>query len=310
MKPCEDYILDQIKRTWNTPYVEIDNGYIKKKFPSDVYEYDHTDGIGTKGIYHWRLCSFKNAVIDALAMNINDMLMMKSTPYKLQNHLTIPKDYQWDDSEKTDIAIKEIVTFLADECVKRDIAITGGETSIHQVPFNELLDISITMSGFSLTKFNNEFLPGDSLIGLPSSGIHSNGISILRKNGFKLVDDCVIPTRIYSLPDHDGIHGIQHITGGGFAKMKSKLKGNAHINRFHSLEPQSIFHSILKKCPRLADKGMYTTFNCGIGMILSVDQKHVKEIKEITDGQVIGVVINGTNEIRIESMFSNTTVEL
>src|SRR3990167_10458658 len=81
IKPYKKQILDAIKKTWKTPFVTVKSGVypvITKKF--DFPEVDHTDGIGTKGYYHWKAGTLKNAVIDALAMNLNDLAMARAVP--------------------------------------------------------------------------------------------------------------------------------------------------------------------------------------------------------------------------------------
>jgi len=110
-KPYKDDLLQIIKSTWQSPYLEIEEGtysIFRKKF--DFFEVDHTDGIGSKGFYHWQQRTFKEVVLDALAMNLNDLALVRAIPYKLQNHLTLPTD---DHS-----AIKEIITALAAECCR------------------------------------------------------------------------------------------------------------------------------------------------------------------------------------------------
>jgi phosphoribosylaminoimidazole (AIR) synthetase len=154
-KPYKKDILELIKQTWETPYVSVEEPMegvypiIKKKF--SYLEVDHTDGIGTKGVYHWHQKTFRNAALDALAMNLNDLALMRAIPYKLQNHILIPED----DKE----AILEIVASLTEECKKRNIAITGGETSIH----NNIdgLEISISISGFIKNYKPNRFEIGE-----------------------------------------------------------------------------------------------------------------------------------------------------
>lgn len=312
MKPCESYIEEQIKKTWNVnPYLEVDNDYLIKKFPSPVYEYDHTDGIGSKGLLHWNHETYHEAVIDALAMNINDLLMKRATPYKLQNHITIPNNYYIENKYKTERAIQSIIKHLSEECIKRQIVMTGGETSVISFPSNELLDISITMSGFALEKFNNCFLEGDKIIGIASSGIHSNGFTTMRKKS-TFNKSWLTPTKIYTIPDCKTIHGIQHITGGAFTKFKSKMKDvNLEIHRNHTLNPQKDFLDIYKNIySGMTNELMYKTFNCGIGMVLSVDPKDADLICKETDGQIIGNVVKGNNKIIIESKFSETTIVL
>ena len=86
-------MLRLIQETWNTPHVEVENNIypiIKKKF--SFPEIDHTDGIGSKALYHWQQKTFKAAVLDALAMNLNDLALGRAVPYKLQNHLAMPEE--------------------------------------------------------------------------------------------------------------------------------------------------------------------------------------------------------------------------
>src|SRR3989344_7000443 len=123
-KPYKRQLRQLIQSTWLTPYIEVKDGLyatFQKKF--SYPEVDHTDGLGTKGYYHWQRRTWAAAVQDALAMNLNDLLLVGAVPYKLQNHLTLP-----DDDHKT---ILEIIGCLAQECGQRQIAMTGGGTSIH-----------------------------------------------------------------------------------------------------------------------------------------------------------------------------------
>src|SRR3989344_2304891 len=138
IKPYKKEILSAIKSTWKTPYVRIEDDVypvIHKKFSWP--EIDHTDGIGTKGVYHWQKQTFHAAVLDALAMNLNDLALARAVPYKIQNHLTVPQE---------DGAVLKIIRHLAAECRQRKIAMTGGENSFHDNA--EGMEISITMSGF------------------------------------------------------------------------------------------------------------------------------------------------------------------
>lgn len=151
-------------------------------------EFAHSDGIGTKGIYHWWKRTFKNAVLDALAMNLNDMLMMNARPYAILNHLFLPRD----DKE----AILEIISHLSKECKKRKIALLGGETVIH----NDMrgMELSITMFGFVKKPIENRFQVGDVLIGIASNGLHSNGFTKIREIFDKEIKpEFITPTFIY-----------------------------------------------------------------------------------------------------------------
>ena len=123
-KPYKGNILNLIKKTWDSSPLTVTPGYntiFQRNF--SFPEVDHTDGIGTKGYFHWKMRTFKNAVLDSLAMNLNDLVLSRAKPFKLQNHIMLPLDDH--------LAILEIIETFVEECVKRGIAITGGETSVH-----------------------------------------------------------------------------------------------------------------------------------------------------------------------------------
>lgn len=306
VKPYKKKILELIQKTQNTPYLVMERGLIWKKF---VYpEFHHVDGIGTKGVYHWQKRTFKNAVLDALAMNLNDLLCVRATPYALTDHILVPQD----DEE----AILEIVDSLARECQKRYIAITGGETSIH----NNLngLEISISMDGFIYDIRPNQFQVGDILVGIASNGFHTNGFTKVRKIfGKEFHQEFVEPTAIYwdtifPLLEHYAIHGMAHITGGAFTKIKDLLVGcDALITSNHILAPQPIFQELYDR--GISDKEMYKTFNCGIGFVLGVPEKDCKKIMDEIHAfdfacDIVGKIAAGKGKVKVESMFSSQEI--
>lgn len=301
-------ILELVKQTWRTPYAVVNEGIIQKNF--SFLETSSTDGIGTKGVYHWKQGTFRNAVLDALAMNLNDLLLMRARAYKLQNHIIIPKD--------DERAILDIIESFVVECKKRDIAITGGETSIHD-NINGI-DISVTVDGF-IKKFRpNIFDVGSVLIGLKSNGFHSNGFTKIReifKEEFR--PEFVEPTRIYAdeilnLNEKFDIHGMMHITGGAFTKLKNLLLDNdVVIINNHLLKPQEIFYEIYRR--GISDEEMYKTFNCGVGFVLGVSNSDAQSIVSELNGlglksDIIGEVVSGDGNVRIKSMFSDREVLL
>jgi phosphoribosylformylglycinamidine cyclo-ligase len=304
-KPYKKQILKLIKQTWKTPYVSVRGDIypiIERKF--SYPEVDHTDGIGTKGIYHWQQRTFRNAVLDTLAMNINDLALARAIPYKLQNHILIPED----DKE----AILEIIETLTKECRIRDIAITGGETSIH----NNIdgLEISVTISGFVKDYKPNRCEIGDVLVGIKSSGLHSNGFTKVRevfREEYK--PEFVEPTKIYlddilTLEEQIDIHGMMHITGGAYTKLKDLLPNDADaiLKKNHKLQPQLIFRELYER--GIPDEEMYKIFNCGIGFVLSVSPKDADKIDSELDADIIGEVTSGDRKVKIESMFSNKEI--
>lgn len=307
VKPCKYKILKLIESTWNTPYVKIEKGLypiIIKKF--SLPEIQHTDGIGTKGIYHWQKRTFRNAVLDALAMNLNDLAMAGAVPYALQDHIVLPKD-----DHK---AVLEIVKVLAKECRKRNIAITGGETSIHSGV--QGMDISITLSGFIKFPQKNKYKAGDILIGLKSRGLHSNGFTKVREIfGKKYKKEFTEPTATYIdevLPLLKGykINGMMHVTGGAFTKLKDILeKTDVIISHPRKLSPQKIFQEMYQK--GLSSKEMYSTFNCGIGFVLSTPKYQTTEIiSHLKNAEIIGEVRKGNGQICITSALDGRIVKL
>lgn len=287
-KPFTNEILTEIKRTWDTSYVTVkEDGIIEFKKIHQLY-YDHTDGTGSKFILCYKYKKFKEIVQDVMAMNLNDLLIMRAIPFKLQNHLILPEE------KHINLIIKELV----ESCLSRNIAITGGETSIQNG-----MDLSLTVSSFIPEYKPNVFVPGNKLIGLRSSGIHANGLTKARE---LLGDDkeLTVPTRIYYddvFPLLDRINGLAHITGGGFTKIKKFLKNEDVIIKQHSTLP--IFHKLFSKI--VFSKEMYEFFNCGIGMVLSAET----EIP-LPYAEVIGEVVSGTGNVYIKSKFDKGLLKL
>jgi phosphoribosylformylglycinamidine cyclo-ligase len=218
-------------------------------------------------------------------------------------------------------AIFSIIKSLVKLCRKYKIAITSGETAI----LNTIkgLEIGITMVG--KVKRNEIIEPniqvGDRLIGLASSGIHSNGITLARKILDGNEKEIVKPTEIYVVAVNEvlknhrkDVHGMVHVTGGAFNKLKDVMNKevNIKIERNHNLKPQEIFR-ILKR-GNLSDEEMYKTFNNGIGFIIVVDEKVANDILNILrkkhNSDIIGHVEKGNGLIKIESEFSNRTILL
>lgn len=304
-KPYKHKIIEAIRKTWRTPYASISfNTYpvIRKKF--SFAEVDHTDGIGTKGVYHWQRGTLREAVIDALAMNLNDLAIVRATPYKMSNHITVPVE---------DKRVLKIVEAMAEECFKRNIAIAGGENSFHDTM--EGIDISMTVSGFITRPKQNRCVIGDVLVGLKSSGVHANGMTKVRQLfGNKVLPAFTVPTAIYSdlvlkLVNTYDINGMMHITGGAFSKIKDILiDADARIIVPQKLTPQEIFYTIYKK--GVSSEDMYSTFNCGVGFVLSMPERDAQIIvKKYRIAGIIGRITKGKGVVRIQSAFDATEVE-
>lgn len=307
-KPYKDDLLKLIVATWRTPYVSVRSGVypvITKKFKG--FEIQHADGIGTKGVYHWRKKTFKEAVIDAFAMNANDLAMAGATPYALVDHIVTP--------DMGHASVMAIIRALAKLCKEHDVALVGGETS-HQDTLDGL-DIGIVMTGFVEKPRENRFRVGDALVGLKSSGLHSNGFTKVREMYGKgeWRPDFTRPTVIYlptilALLKKYEVHGMMHITGGAFTKLHDLLPGaDAIIAAPRKLAPQPIFHELYRR--GVSDEVIHATFNCGIGFILSTPQEHAVRIAARVPGAaVIGRVEKGSGRVRVASAFSGNDIEL
>jgi len=317
-KPFTEKILKIIQKTWpkNGPFriERVKNQVIIRKNPKnwkDYLEVDKTDGIGTKGSLHWKMKTFSFAAQDAFAMNANDLIRIGAEPYRLQNHIML--------QEENEKAILSIIKSLAKLCKKYKVAITGGETAILNTVNG--MEIGITMIG--LVKKSEIIRPnvkaGDKLIGLASSGIHSNGLTFARKI-LHDSEELTKPTEIYLegikdiLKNHrKDICGMVHVTGGAFTKLKdiSNKKVDIKIVRNHKLNPQSVFFS-LKEKGKLSDGQMYKTFNNGIGFIIAVNKNAAENVLNIIKrhhkSDIIGYAEKGNGKIKIESQFSNKTV--
>ncbi len=303
-KPYKRQLLQLIQSTWDSPHLKVRPGlYPVFERTTTGLEIDHTDGIGTKGEYHWRQRTFGAAVQDALAMNLNDLAMARAKAYKLQNHLTLPADDH--------AAILEIIGALANECKQRQIVMTGGETSIHDGATG--MDISLTVSGIVIDDQPNQMKAGDVLIGLLSSGLHSNGFSKVREVlGDVDRPEFTIPTVLYdqtilSLIREFPVHGMMHITGGAFTKLLDIAQGvDVTIKRKNFPTSNPIWPELVSH--GLSDEEMYRTFNCGIGFAVSVSPSVALEVQKKCGGVEIGNIVPGVGRITIESVFSKQTV--
>ncbi|MDP3779341.1 MAG: AIR synthase-related protein [bacterium] len=309
-KPYNEEIKRLIRTTWNTRYVRVDKyGTRRKHGAPKGPAWRHVDGIGTKGEDHWRERTFCAAVQDVLAMNLNDFARDRCIPFEVCDHIFLPTDDHG--------VMIDLVSHMADQCVVHNLAITGGEPAIHEG--SKGLEISMTMLGVRRSFKPNAFRDGDILIGIGSSGVHSNGFTRIHHvfdDWETLPDDITTPTIIYynvidKIDRTFGIHGMTHITGGAFTKMKEYLGAHdAYIHRSHTLSPQQIFVNLRGR--GILDEEMYKTFNCGIGFVIGVHACKVntclKIIRREFNADVIGNVRAGNGNVHIESMFSDQKI--
>lgn len=256
-----------------------------------------TDGVGTKLEIAFRMKKYDTVGIDCVAMCVNDVLCHGARPLFFLDYLACGK-------LNAKVAA-DLVKGVSDGCIQAGCALLGGETAEMPGFYDEG---KYDIAGFSVGVVSKEKIvdgskikPGDALIGIASSGVHSNGYSLVRKlvgdldetlDGKKIGDILLTPTKIYVKPvlnilEKFNIKGMAHITGGGFYENIPRMFKEdltAVINK-NSFPVPSIFNYLLSKG---ADKSkMFNTFNMGIGFVLCVDEKDadavVKELIELNE---------------------------
>ncbi len=244
------------------------------------------DGVGTKIKLAIDLNIHNTIGQDLVAMCVNDVLCTGATPLFFLDYLATSQ-------LKLDLH-ESVISGIADACKQSNIALIGGETA--EMPGMYQLD-DYDLAGFCIGELKKEeiMLPshvkaGDTLIGLTSSGFHSNGYSLLRKlvkdHEIDLKKELLTPTKIYTniisklyKHDREAIHGVAHITGGGIdniKRMNSKLNYNfdslPDYNTSEFKQRVSPLFSEIAQRANLDDKELYKTFNMGIGMVLATDR--------------------------------------
>ena len=284
-----------------------------------------TDGVGTKLKLAFMMDRHDTIGQDAVAMCVNDVLAQGAAPLFFLDYIAVGKN------EPT--KIEAIVKGVADGCVLSNCALIGGETA--EMP--DMYDVDeYDIAGFTVGAVEKSKLidgskvnVGDVLIGLASSGVHSNGFSLVRKIVFKdnqldlnkqyetlpdtLGNVLLTPTRIYVKPvlevlKNVDIHAICHITGGGFDENipRALRPGQGIFVDEHNWEKPAIF-PFLEQYGKVDHREMFNVFNMGIGMVLMVDPKDadrtVKMFNELGEkAYIIGNVTDkeGVVDIRLK----------
>jgi phosphoribosylformylglycinamidine cyclo-ligase len=268
-----------------------------------------TDSVGTKVLIANALKKWDTVGIDCIAMNVNDMICIGAKPIAFVDFLAVEKT--------TPEFIEQIGVGLAKGADLSDMYIIGGETATLPGVIN-----GFELAGTCLGCVKKENIiagdgikPGDSIVGLASSGVHSNGYSLVRKiletnrigyndsfpNSDKTWGEVLItPTRIYVREILDTIkefkvHGLSNITGGGLRKV-SRINKKVKFVITDPVEPQIEFKE-LQKLGNVEDKEMYQTFNMGMGFCLIVDKKDAEDVIDLLKGKVeakiVGEVVEG-----------------
>lgn len=278
-----------------------------------------TDGVGTKIKLAFLMDKHDTVGIDCVAMCINDVVCAGGEPLFFLDYIACGKNYP----EK----IATIVKGVAEGCKQAGAALIGGETAEHPglMPEEEY-----DLAGFAVGVVDEkdlitgaEIKPGDTLIGIASSGVHSNGFSLVRKVfemtkesldtyydelGMTLGEALIVPTKIYVKALQSvkkagvTIKGCSHITGGGFYENIPRMlpDGVAAEIQKDSYPVLPIF-KLLQKTGNLEEKMMYNTYNMGLGMVLAVDpadaDKTVAAIEAAGEkAYVVGRTVSGEKE--------------
>ncbi len=280
-----------------------------------------TDGVGTKLKIAFMLDKHDTVGIDCVAMCVNDIICCGAKPLIFLDYIALGKNIP----EK----VADIVKGVADGCVETGCALVGGETA--EMPGFYPVD-EYDLAGFSVGVVDKDKMinpenvqPGDVLIALPSSGVHSNGFSLVRKvfeleekprnifrefNGSTLGETLLTPTRLYVKPmlkliDAVQVKSIVHVTGGGFYENIPRAlnaRTKAVIDR-SKVRVLPVFEEI-QKVGNISEHDMFNTFNMGVGMIAIVSEQDVDKalatLKEAgEDAYVIGQVQEGQQGIEI-----------
>ncbi len=294
--------------------IELPEGYKKPVLVSG------TDGVGTKLMIAFMMDKHDTIGIDAVAMCVNDILCQGARPLFFLDYIACGKNYP----EK----IAQIVSGVAEGCVQGGMALIGGETA--EMPDMYSLD-DYDLAGFAVGVVEKDEIitgqsiaEGDVLVGLPSSGVHSNGFSLVRKLLFKdlkmdvhtkvdelggtLGEALLTPTRIYVKAVEDllkpyGVKGMSHVTGGGFYENIPRMIPDGLCAKVDvsAIDTLPIF-KFIKEAGNITDEAMYSTFNMGIGLVaaLPADQADgfVQALKDKGEKPVVlGEVVKGDEKI-------------
>jgi len=273
----------------------------------------HSDGVGTKVLIAQLMDKYDTVGIDCVAMNANDLVCIGAEPLALVDYLAVEKS----DPEM----VEEIIRGLVKGAEMANMAILGGETAT----MPGVIKGAVEGRGFDLAAMSigivhkdrvitgRKIKANDDVIGLQSSGIHSNGLSLARKalidtagynvhdplpNASQTVGEALLePTKIYvreilETLEKTEVHGLANITGGAFSKLKRICYGKIGMHLDQLPEPQPIFGAI-REAGNIDDHEMYKTFNMGVGFVVVTPKESTETVISIcnkagTKAQIIG----------------------
>ncbi len=252
----------------------------------------HCDGVGSKILVAQALDKHDTIGIDALAMNANDIVCVGSTPIVGVDYLAL--------SKLDDALVEQVMRGLVAGCRESGVALIGGETAIlpdmikgdvkknpARADYDLAMTVVGTLNGEPIT--GAKMKAGDALVGLASSGLHSNGYTLARKllSTDEWGEEMLEPTALYVKPvlemlkaHPSSVHGIAHITGGAFSKL---ARIGAHASVGFELDnmpkPQGVMAELYKKMGDAREA--YRTFNMGIGMVIACEPAAAESVMKI-----------------------------
>ncbi len=286
-----------------------------------------TDGVGTKLRLAQLLDKHDSIGIDCVAMCVNDIICCGARPLFFLDYIATGKN----EAKK----IASIVSGVAEGCVQSGCALIGGETAEHP---GVMAPDDYDIAGFAVGVVDkpkiidgSKVREGDALIGLTSSGVHSNGFSLVRKaldiehagltvpleelGGKSLGEVLLAPTKIYVkairalLDGGIDLHGASHITGGGFFEnIPRMLPKGLGARIVPDVIPKQPIFDLIQKRGDISDHDMYNTFNMGLGMVLAVPAAQTEKALELlaaageTDAVCAGCVSKGARGVDFESV--------
>ncbi|MDK0584308.1 phosphoribosylformylglycinamidine cyclo-ligase [Clostridium perfringens] len=285
-KTMSEYVLNGLGSF--AGMVELPEGYKKPVLVSG------TDGVGTKLDIACKKRKFDTVGIDCVAMCVNDILCHGAKPLFFLDYIACGK-------LEAEVS-SDLVKGVAEGCIESQCSLIGGETAEMPGMYKEG---DYDIAGFAVGIVDKDKIingkdikSGDKLIGIVSSGVHSNGYSLIRKvfknldedfNGKAIWEELLTPTKIYvkpvlSLLEKFNIKGMAHVTGGGFYENLPRMlseEGLSIVINKNSYEIPEIFKKLMEL--GVKEEEMYNTFNMGIGFVLCVEEDEVEEVlKELS----------------------------
>ena len=281
-----------------------------------------TDGVGTKLKIAFLMNRHDTVGIDCVAMCVNDIICCGAKPLFFLDYIACGKNVPE--------VIEQIVKGVCEGCVQAGCALIGGETAEHpgMMPADEydLAGYSTGIVDKGRIIDNKTMRPGDSVIALPSTGVHSNGFSLVRKvfdvenadlnapverlGGKSLGETLLTPTRIYVKPvlallEKVAVRGISHITGGGFYENIPRCIPDGLCARIEKSRVKVLpIFEMIAEAGGVSERDMFNTYNMGVGMSVVVPAEETEEALRIlrengVDAYTIGTIAEGGSKIEI-----------